>query len=75
LPEDERPPGEDGRRWAYSHFELLLLRVAKGASGFAGALYCGALLMALLSGLAQPLADPYSSHHFVNAARADIAVR
>lgn len=75
LPEEDRPPGEDGRRWAHGHFELLLLRVAKGASGFAGALYCGALLMALASGLAQPLADTYSSHRFVNAARAEIAVR
>lgn len=74
LPEEERPPGEDGRRWAHGHFELLLLRVAKGASGFAGALYCGALLMALASGLAQPLGGA-ASHHFVNAARAEIAVR
>jgi hypothetical protein len=75
LREDERPPGEDGRRWARGHFELLLLRVAKSASGFAGALYCGALLMALASGLAQPLGSTASSHLFVNAARAEIAVR
>lgn len=75
LPEQERPPGEDGRRWARSHFELLLLRFAKGASGFAGVLYCAALLMALAAGLAQPLADAASSHQFVNAARAEVAVR
>jgi hypothetical protein len=75
LPEEERPPGEDGRRWARGHFELLLLHFAKGASGFAGVLYVGALLMALASGLAPPFADASSSHQFVNAARADIAIR
>ena len=75
LPEQDRPPGEDGRRWARGHFETLLLRFAKGASGFAGVLYVGALLTALASGLAQPLADVPSSHQFVNAARVDIAVR
>jgi hypothetical protein len=75
LPKEERPPGEDGRRWARNHFEHLLLRVAKGASGFAGVLYCGAVLMALMSGLAQPVADTASSHQFVNAARAETTIR
>ena len=65
LPEDERPPGDDGRRWAKGYLELLLLRFAKGASGFAGLLYCSALVMALAGGLAQ--ADPSPSHQFVNA--------
>ena len=65
LPEEERPPGDDGRRWAKGHLELLLLHFAKGASGFAGLLYCSALVMALAGGLAQ--ADPSPSHQFVNA--------
>lgn len=65
LPEDERPPGDDGRRWAKGYLELLLLRFAKGASGFAGLLYCSALVMALAGGLAQ--AGPSPSHQLVNA--------
>jgi Na+/melibiose symporter-like transporter len=67
LSEEERPPGDDGRRWARGHFETLLLHFAKDASAFAGLLYCTALVMALAAGLAQ--ADPTSlpSHQFVNA--------
>ncbi len=72
LPEDERPPGDDGRRWAKGYFELLLLRFAKVASGFAGLLYCSALVMALAGGLAQ--ADPLPSHQFVNAETLQIAL-
>jgi len=75
LPEQDRPPGEEGRRWARRHFELLLLRFAKGASGFAGILYIGSLLMALASGLAPPFADASSTHQFVNAARVEVAIR
>jgi Na+/melibiose symporter-like transporter len=30
LPEEERPPGEDGRCWAKGYLEELLLHVAKG---------------------------------------------
>jgi hypothetical protein len=67
LPEEARPPGEDGRRWARGHFELLLLHFAKGASGFAGLLYCSALLMGLASGLAQAGPSPSPAHQFVNA--------
>jgi hypothetical protein len=73
LPEEERPPGEDGRRWAKGYLEELLLHVAKGASGFAGLLYCSALVMALAAGLAQ--VDPTASHQFVNADMAQIALR
>jgi hypothetical protein len=73
LPEEERPPGEDGRRWAKSHLELLLLHFAKGASGFAGLLYCSALAMALAAGLAQ--ADPSPSHQFVNSDAPHTALR
>jgi hypothetical protein len=72
LPAHERPPGDDGRRWAKGYFELLLLRFAKGASGFAGLLYCSALVMALTGGLAQ--VDPWSSHQFVNAETAQITL-
>ena len=62
LPEEERPPGDDGRRWAKSHLETLLLHFAKDASAFASMLYCTALAMGLAAGLAQ--AEP--SHQFVN---------
>jgi hypothetical protein len=72
LPEEHRPPGTEGRRWARSHFELLLLYFAKGASGFAGLLYVSALIFAMAEGLAQ--AGP-SSHHFVNAAAAQTALK
>lgn len=65
LPEEQRPPGDEGRRWARGYLELLLLHCAKGASGFAGLLYVSALVLAMASGLAQ--ADPFP-HHFVNAA-------
>ena len=67
LPEEERPLGEDGRRWARGYFELVLLHFAKGASGFAGLLYCSALLMALASGLAQAGPSPSLLHQVVNA--------
>lgn len=74
LPEEERPPGDDGRRWAKGHLETLLLHFAKGASAFAGLLYCTALVMGLAASLAQ--ADPVSlqSHPFVNAAPAQSAL-
>lgn len=71
LPEDQRPPGDEGRRWARGYFETLLLHFAKGASGFAGLLYISALILGLAEGLAQ--AGP-ASHHFVNAAAAQIAL-
>ena len=45
LPPDERPEGEQGRRWARAELEDLLLRFAKGASGIAGFLYGSALVM------------------------------
>jgi len=72
LPEEQRPAGVEGRRWARGYFELLLLHFAKGASGFAGLLYCSALVLAMAEGLAQ--AGP-GSHHFVNAAAAQIALK
>ena len=62
LSEEERPPGDDGRHWAKSHLEMLLLQFAKDASAFAGLLYCAALAAGLAAGLAQ--AEP--SHQFVN---------
>ncbi len=73
LPEEQRPPGEDGRRWARGHLEVLLLHFAKGASGFAGLLYGSALVMALAGSLAQ--ADPSPSHQFVNSEVPQIALR
>jgi hypothetical protein len=72
LPEDERPPGDDGRRWAKGYLELLLLRFAKGASAFAGVLYFSALLMGMAAGLAQT--DSSASHQFVNAEIPHIAL-
>lgn len=72
LPEEQRPLGDEGRRWARGYLELLLLRFAKGASGFAGVLYVSAIVLAMASGLTQ--ADA-SSHHFVNAASAQMALR
>lgn len=73
LPEEERPLGDDGRRWAKSHLETLLLHVAKDASAFAGVLYCTALVMAFAAGLAQ--ADPVPSQQFVNTTVPYIAVK
>jgi len=73
LPEEERPPGDDGRRWAKGYLELLLLRFAKGASACAGLLYCSALLMGMAAALAQP--NPSASHQFVNAETPQIAVK
>jgi hypothetical protein len=70
LPEEARPPGKRGRRWARGHFELLLLQFAKGASGFAGLLYCSALVLSFANGLAQ--VDP--SHQFVNSTALQIAL-
>ncbi len=72
LPEDQRPPGDEGRRWAREYLELLLLHFAKGASGFAGILYVSALVFAMAGGLAQ--AGPYP-HHFVNADPAQTALK
>lgn len=68
LPEHERPQGDDGRRWARSYFELVLLRFAKGASGFAGILYSSALLMALASALAQPFDHTVLAPYLADAA-------
>ncbi len=45
LHPEERPEGEQGRRWAQAEMEELLLRFAKGASGIAGMLYGSALVM------------------------------
>lgn len=45
LAPDQRPEGEQGRRWARAELEELLLRIAKGASGIAGILYGSALVM------------------------------
>jgi Na+/melibiose symporter-like transporter len=73
LPEEERPPGDDGRRWAKGHLEMLLLHFAKDASAFAGLLYCTALVMGLAAGLAQ--ADPVLSQQFVNTEVPHIAIR
>jgi hypothetical protein len=72
LPEEHRPPGAEGRRWARGYFELLLLHFAKGASGFAGLLYISALIWAMAESLAQ--AGP-ASHHFVSAAAAQTALQ
>jgi len=65
LPEEERPPGEDGRRWALGYFENLLLRTAKSASACAGALYCTALIVGMAASLAQ--GGRTSLHAFVSA--------
>jgi hypothetical protein len=73
LPEDERPPGDDGRRWAKGHLQLLLLHFARGASAFAGLLYCSALVMALAASLAP--ANPSASHQFVDAETPQIAIK
>ena len=73
LPEDERPPGDDGRLWAKGYLELLLLRFAKGASACAGLLYCSALVIAMAAGLAQ--ANPSASHQFVNVGSAQITLK
>ena len=72
LPEEERPPGDDGRRWARGYLEGLLLRAAKGASGCAGVLYGSALVVALAASLAQTPTPP--AHHFVNAEASLIAI-
>jgi hypothetical protein len=72
LTEEERPSGDDGRRWAREHLETLLLRCAKGASGFACALYGAALLMAMVSALAS---QPDSSQAWLNSDFAQIALR
>ncbi len=72
LPEDQRPPGVEGKRWARGYFELLLLRCAEGAAGFAGLLYISALLLGMVESLAQ--AGP-ASHHFVTAAATHVALK
>ncbi len=71
LPDEERPPGDEGRRWAQGHLETLLLQCAKGASGFASALYCTAFLAAFASSLAQP--GP--THQFVSSLVTQVALR
>jgi hypothetical protein len=65
LPEEHRPAGSAGRRWARGYFEFLLLQFAKGASALAGLLYISALIMAMAESLAQ--GGPFSQH-FVSAA-------
>ncbi len=45
LDPEQRPKGDQGRRWARSELESLLLHFAKGASGVAGILYSSALVM------------------------------
>jgi len=70
LPEEQRPEGEHGRRWARAHLETLLLRLAKQASGIAFLLYCSALLLALASGMAQH----GEAHAFVNPHAPQIAL-
>lgn len=45
LRPEERPPGEEGRRFARTQFEELMLRFAKTSAGIAGVLYCTALMM------------------------------
>ena len=45
LHPDERPQGEQGRRWARAELEDLLLHFAKGTAGVAGILYGSALVM------------------------------
>jgi hypothetical protein len=71
LPEEQRPLGDEGRRWARGYFELLLLHFAKGASGFAGLLYVSALVLAMAGGLAQAGTFP---HNFVSAASAQTSL-
>jgi Na+/melibiose symporter-like transporter len=66
LQAEERPPGDDGRRWAKGYLETLLLHFAKDASAFASLLYCSALVMALAAGLAQANTVSLPSHQFVN---------
>jgi hypothetical protein len=58
-------------RWARSYFEPLLLRFAKGASGFAGAFYSPALIMAFAGDLVQA----GGTHRFVNPEVRQIALR
>lgn len=72
LPDEERPPGDDGRRWARGYLQGLLLRAAKTASGCAGVLYGSALVVALAASLAHPPTP--SAHHFVNAEAGLIAI-
>lgn len=45
LRDEERPSGDQGRRWARAELEALLLRFAKSAAGVACFLYGSALLL------------------------------
>jgi Ca2+/Na+ antiporter len=47
LRPEERPQGDDARRWARERLENVLLRFAKGASGVAGLLSGSALVVSL----------------------------
>jgi hypothetical protein len=73
LPPEERPAGEGGRRWARTHFETLMLHLAKGAAGTAGLLYCFALVLTLVAGSPQTAFSQGQS--FANAANADMVVK
>jgi hypothetical protein len=75
LPAEERPPGDDGRRWAKGYLETLLLHFAKDASAFASLLYCSALVMALAAGLAQANTVSLPSHQFVNTESAHFTLK
>jgi hypothetical protein len=45
LPDDERPQGERGLRWAHAELEAMLLQFAKSSAGAASILYGSALLL------------------------------
>lgn len=47
LRPEERPAGEDGRKFARAQLEELLLRFAKTSAGIAGILYSSALLLSV----------------------------
>jgi hypothetical protein len=69
LEPQERPAGKDGRGWARAHFEMLMLRVAKGAAGAAGLLYGCALVLALATGA------PQSAPSLISPANAAIVLK
>jgi hypothetical protein len=45
VPDDERPQGERGLRWAHAELEAMLLQFAKSSAGAASILYGSALLL------------------------------
>ena len=47
LRPEERPPGENGQKFARAQLEELLLRFAKTSAGIAGILYCSALMLSV----------------------------